>query len=152
VESLRGGLPSDRAGGEAFDAYREAYEAYFNRSDSMEARGHLVRAIDLAPREALYRFVAALLDLSAGELGRAREGFDRCLSLGHPDPERVAGFALWKGRTHDRLGDRREAIAWYRAAGGGDPAVRRAARRGLSRRWRGGKIVVEFIFADVVRP
>ncbi|MBT3218168.1 MAG: hypothetical protein HN348_03685, partial [Proteobacteria bacterium] len=69
-----------------------------------------------------------------------------------PEPARLASFHLWRGRTKDRLNDRRGALDDYGRALAGDKAVKTAAEKGLLRPWRGWKVNIEWNFADVVKP
>lgn len=140
----------------AFEAYRDAYLAYFDDSDFVRARANLRRAIELSPNETLYHvlegFVAFLLD----DAPSAHAAFDRALTLGHPHPERRATFHLWRGRAADMQGRRAAAVRDYRACLGrpGDPAVHAAASRNLRRPYPPGakKLTVDFVYADVMAP
>jgi hypothetical protein len=136
----------------AFDAYREAFEAHFNDADVDAARRHVARARELQPSQPVYAFVAGLLDLAAGEPRTALDAFDDALALGHPDPERVAAFHLWRGRALDAQDRRGEALGEYRAARGGDPNVRRAAAKNERKRWVPRPPAVEWSFGDVISP
>lgn len=149
---LTGGRQSDAAAVLAFDAYREAYSAYFDRGDVSEARRQLARAIEAKPNEALYHFVAALLALLAGEAALAESALDRALAIGHVSGARRASFHLWRGRARDAGGKRSQAVADYRAARDGDEYVRAAADRGVSRAWKPRRFGVEFALADVPLP
>jgi hypothetical protein len=147
-----GGTRSSPEAIEAFDAYRDAYEAHFNKADVAAARAKIARARELQPRQAVYAFVAGLLDVAAGEAGSALEAFDTALALGHEHPERVAAFHLWRGRALDALGRRDEALACYRAARAGDPNVRRAAEKNEKKRYEPKAPAVEWSFGDVISP
>lgn len=149
---LTGGQPSDPKARDAFDAYRDAYEAYFNRSDVGAARRELERALSLVPTEALYHYVAALLALLEGDARYAEEALDRALGIGHASGDRVAAFHLWRGRAKDALGKREDAVGDYRAARRGDEYVRSAADHGLARAWKPRRFGVEFTLADVPVP
>ena len=142
----------DTATHAAFEQYRMAYEAYFNRDDLPEARRHLAEAAQHAPEQPLYYYMQGLLALLDRDGSGAQSAFDRAISLGHDAPERVASFHLWRGRARDLLGQRSDAISDYRDAERGDPFVARAARRGQRRRYRGRNFGVEFTLADVPMP
>ena len=156
--ALTGGIPEDRTACSAFEAYRDAYVAYFDDQDLDEARRLLERACALAPREPLFHGVAGILAIAAGEPGAARAALDAAVALGHKDPERRAALLLWRARALDLLGLRAEALADYDAALAAerrDAPVERAARRGQRRAFtpreaRG--IAVDFAMADVVAP
>lgn len=149
---VTGGRSEPRAA-EAFDAYRDAYQAYFDRADLQAARAHIARAVELAPAEPLYHFMQGLLALLESDAGAAERAFDRALAVGHSVAERTSAFHLWRGRARDALGRRQDAIADYRSAGfGPNRDLRRAAARGLKKRWRPRRFGVEFSFADVPVP
>ncbi len=99
---LTGGHLSDPKAVEAFDAYREGYETYFDHQDVPAARRHLARASELAPTVALYPFIGALLALLDGDASAAERELDRALEIGHDMPERIATFHLWRGRARER--------------------------------------------------
>lgn len=154
---LTGGIPTDADARDAFDAYRRAYIAYFDREDVGEARRLLDRARELQPEQPLYAALAGLVALQAADAPTAWASFDRALDLGHPDPERLATFRLWRGRAADLLSRRDEAIADYRWVLGSraDGPVRKAATRGLRRTYdsaRAAKIDIDFTYCDVVSP
>lgn len=149
---VSGGAEISAEAREGFDAYRAAYEAYFLRNDLEGARSHLDRAILADGRQPVYHFVAGLLSLCRAEAASARTHFDEAIALGHPDPERLAGFRLWRGRALDSLGDREAALRDYREAILGDAAVRNAAKRGLARPYRGKPPAIEWSFGEVVNP
>jgi tetratricopeptide (TPR) repeat protein len=155
---LTGGIPEDPEAVAAFDAYREAYLAYFDRRDIEGSRRHLDRAIARKPKESIFHAVAGLLALGAGDANDAVRRFDRALELGHPDVERRASFHLWRARALDLCGRRADAVSGYGAALAAersDPPVAASAREGVVRpytRARARRIAVEFAFADVVRP
>jgi tetratricopeptide (TPR) repeat protein len=149
---------ADPAARAAFEAYREAYLLYFDRGDVAGARRVMARAVERAPRQALYHVLLGLLAIAEEDASSALASFDQALALGHPDRERIATFHLWRGRALDLLGRRAEAKASYRAAADAprsDPAVARAARKGLSRPFTAAKarrVAIEFSYADVVSP
>ena len=149
---LTGGHLGDPAATDAFDAYRDGYEAYFNRGDVTAARAHVDRAARLQPKLALYRFVAGLLALHDGDFTGASRDLDAAVELGHPEPEREAAFHLWRGRALDARGRRDEAVAAYRVAQRGHGNVNRSAIRGLERAWKPKRFAIEFAFADVPMP
>jgi tetratricopeptide (TPR) repeat protein len=152
LPALRGGIPDDADARDAFDAYRDAYEAYFNSSDTASARRHIARACTLAPGEALYHFMNGLLALVDRAPSAAEHAFDRALELGHPDAERLAAFHLWRARSRDVQGRRAQALSDYRMVERADHAVERAAQRGLRRAWRPRRFGIEFALADVPTP
>ncbi|MEB2313698.1 MAG: C45 family autoproteolytic acyltransferase/hydrolase [Sorangiineae bacterium] len=152
LPALRGGVPADLRASEALDAYRDAYEAYFDDGDLPRARRHLDDALARAPEEAVYWFVAGLLALHAGDPHAAEAALDRAIERGHADGERRAAFHLWRARARDAGGRHADAIGDYRATAGGDAAVRRAARRGLVAPWRPRRFAIEFALGDVPTP
>jgi len=136
----------------AFEAYRDAYEAGFQRGDAVEARRCVEVARRAQPEQPVYHFVAGLMSLSTNEPGNAERAFDRAIACGHPAPERLAAFHLWRGRTHDLRGARTRALDDYRAALSGDAPVRSAAEQGLSRVWKRRDVPIEWSFGEVVAP
>ena len=151
---MTGGVPEDQSRANAFRCYRDGYLSYFDDQDAQAALGHIERACAQQPQESLYRFMHALLTLETRS-GDAEWGFAKAIDLGHPDPERVAGFHLWRGRSRDLKGDRAAALRDYQTAlaGPADANVIRAAKHGLRKRWTPGKSIgMEFSFADVIRP
>lgn len=141
----------------AFEELRRAYVAYVDDEDAARARAHAEAACALAPEQALYHALAGLFALQALDAARAEAAFERALALGHPDPERVAGFHLWRGRARDLAGRRADAVRDYRAALGhrADPPVHAAARRDLSAPYapaRARRVAIDVAFADVVSP
>jgi len=152
LPDLHGGVPSDADERAGVQAYRDAFMAWNRHNGKEAAREAIERACTLQPREPLYQFIAGLVALDADDPASATRRLDRALDLGHPDPERVAAFHLWQARTEDRLGRRSDALKDYRHALEGDPAVERAARKGLRRRWRGKGVGVDFVFAEVMFP
>ncbi|HVY44682.1 MAG TPA: C45 family peptidase, partial [Minicystis sp.] len=96
VPKLSGGTAIPEPARAAFDAYRAAYEAYFNDDDLETARRLVARARDAQPEQAVYAFVAGALALAAGDAGAAKAAFDRAIDLGHVVPERRASFHLWR--------------------------------------------------------
>ena len=149
---LAGGtnIPSDARA--AFDDYRAAYEAYFNRDDVEEARRLVERARAVQPKQAVYAFVAGALALGQGDASVAEAAFDRAIELGHQVAERRASFHLWRGRARDLLGKRSEAILDYGKALSGDRMVAAAAAKGRSRPYRLKQVAVEWNFGEVVTP
>jgi len=149
---LLGGARVDRKSLDAFDAYREAYERHFNDGDLEAARRLVERARDLAPDQSVYAFVAGLLALEASDWEGALAAFDRAIEIGHEIPQRMAGFRLWRGRANDALGRRDPALRDYREALAGDPSVRRAARKNLSRAWKKKSPTIEWSYGEVLAP
>jgi len=142
----------DEAKRTAFDAYREGYEADFNDRDAVGARGCLERARAAQPEQPIYHFVAGLLSLRENDPHDAERCFDAAIDRGHPTEQRMAAFHLWRGRARDVRGARADACRDYRAALPGDPAVVRAAERGLRTAWRRSNVPIEWTFGDVVAP
>ena len=141
----------------AFEQFRRAYVAYLDRNDTQAALGHMETALELAPKQAIYAYVAGLLSLELGRSQRAVLAFDRALALGHADEERVAAFHLWRGRALDLEGRRSEALNCYRYAIGlrADQAVRTAAVAGLTKQYNrrmASSIHVEMSLGDVAMP
>jgi hypothetical protein len=152
LPELVAGVPAAEVA-EAFDAYRAACEAQFERGDSAAARRSMERARALQPEEPLFHYVAGLLAHLDADPAAAESAFDAALSVGHGEPQRRASFHLWRGRARDRLGRRAEAEADYRAASrDADPFTRSAAEQGLSRRWKPRRFGIEFTLADVPMP
>jgi Acyl-coenzyme A:6-aminopenicillanic acid acyl-transferase len=147
-----GGGRIEDASRDAFDAYREAFEAHFNHADVATARREVGRARALQPRQAVYAFVAGLLDLAAKDGEAALKAFDSALELGHVEPQRLAAFHLWRGRTLDVLGRREEALAEYAQARHGDPNVRAAAEKNARKRYKPRSPALEWSFGDVISP
>jgi tetratricopeptide (TPR) repeat protein len=138
---------------EAFDAYRDAYEAYFDHGDLRSARSRLARALELRPDQALYHFVAGLLALLDSDPAAAEQALDAAIRMGHPVDERRSAFHLWRARARDLVARRSEALTDYRIARSAtEPAVRDAAARGLRSSWRPRRFGIEFSFADVPVP
>jgi tetratricopeptide (TPR) repeat protein len=155
---LTGGVPSDRGSHEAFIAYRDAYLAYFDQRDPENSRRLIGRAVQLQPREPLYRVLDGLLALQGGAAAEAERALGEAISLGHPDVERRATFHLWRARARDVLGRRDDALVDYRAAldvPRADPPVRKAAQKGLRRAFTARdarRYAIDFAYADVVSP
>ncbi len=149
---LTGGVLADQDKARAFEAYRDAYDAYFSDQDVSSARNHLARAIAHRPEQPLYHYISALLALSAQDSPAAEAALDRALALGHAVPEREASLHLWRARARDLRGRRADALSDYRAALSGDPSVRAAAERGLSKRYKSRRFGIEFALADVPVP
>jgi hypothetical protein len=103
---LSGGMIEDADAAAAFDAYREAYEAYFIREDAEAARPHLARAVELQPEQSVYRFVAGLMALSVGANREAEELLQSAIDVGHPEPARMASYRLWLSRVRALKGRR----------------------------------------------
>jgi tetratricopeptide (TPR) repeat protein len=142
---------------DAFEAFRQTYIAYVDDEDPRRALSLTTRATELAPDQPLYHALRGLLALNCGDAAAAEVAFDRAIELSHPDPERVAGFHLWRARARDLLGDRDGALREYRWAIGhrSDPQVREAALRGLKRRYtesRARRVHIDIGLADVVAP
>lgn len=152
LEPLTGGRLSDPSAVLAFDAYREAYAAYFDRADVGAARSQLARALELQPEQALYHYMFALLALLQGDGAAAESALDRALAIGHASDDRRASFHLWRARVRDTRGRRAEALGDYRAAKVGDEYVRTAAARGLTKRYKARRFGLEFALADVPVP
>jgi tetratricopeptide (TPR) repeat protein len=156
--ALTGGVPQDRDAAAAFEAYRDAYLAYFDGDDLAEARRLLARACALQPREPLYWVLACLLGLADADGRSALDAIERALAIGHRDPERIAAARLWRARALDLLGERERALSDYRAvldAPRRDRQHARAAERGLVRPYRARearRLPIDFAFADVVAP
>jgi len=141
----------------AFEAYRQAVVAYLDRGDVRAAREAVQRAAALAPTEAVYQAVGGLLSVELGDADAAVRALDAAIALGHPDPERVAAFHLWRGRAHDLAGRRERAEGDYQVAlaSRADAPVHAAARRGLRRRFRprhARRIQIEMSLGDVIAP
>ncbi|MGE3633197.1 MAG: C45 family autoproteolytic acyltransferase/hydrolase [Sandaracinaceae bacterium] len=145
---------SERA---AFERFRRTYVSYVDDGSLDRALEEIGHACDLAPGQPLYHALRGLLSLNAVRADDAEDALDRAIALGHPDPERVASFHLWRGRARDVQGRREDAVTDYRAALGrkSDPPVRRAAIRSLRRPYRAAdaaRVHVDVGLADVVQP
>jgi tetratricopeptide (TPR) repeat protein len=149
---LTGGTAIPAKARAAFDDYRAAYEAYFNRDDVAEARRLVERARSFEPNQAVYAFVAGALALGQGDAAAAEPAFDQAIRLGHQVSERRASFHLWRARTRDLLGKRDLAIDDYGKALSGDRMVAAAAEQGRSRPYRLKPVAVEWNFGEVVTP
>ena len=153
MQRIVGGACIDEHARDAFDAYRDAFEAHFNHADVDIARRNVARARDLQPKQTIYAFVAGLLALAANDASAALKCFDEAIALGHADSQRVAAFHLWRGRAYDALGRRDDALAEYRASHTGDPNVRRAAQKNERKPYTLGRApAVEWSFGDVISP
>lgn len=149
---LTGGVPAPEVR-DAFAAYREAYEAYFDHGDIGRARRLLALAVERSPSEPMFHFMQGLLALVERDGEAAERALEQALDLGHVAAERRAAFHLWRGRARDLRGRRDAARDDYRVArASSDGAVRAAALRGLRTRWRPRRFGVEFGFADVPVP
>ncbi|MCA9610083.1 MAG: hypothetical protein KC619_31015, partial [Myxococcales bacterium] len=153
----RGELRVEVEGEDAFERFRRTYVAYVDHDDLPEARVHVEEACRLAPAQPLYHALRGLLAVEAGDAAEAEAAFDRAIDLGHPDPERLAAFHLWRGRARDLCGRRDEALKDYRWALGhyADAPVHRAAKRGLKQAFtakQAAKVHVDVGLADVVLP
>lgn len=136
----------------AFDAYRDAYEAYFDGGDLPEARRQIGRARALQPRQSAYAQVDGLLAIAARDFEHALACFDGALAIGHAIPERRAQFHLWRARVRDATHARELAMADYKIALSGDPNVRKAAQKGLERAWEAKTPAIEWSFGEVIAP
>lgn len=153
LASVTGGRAiADAAAIDAFDAYRDAFEAHFNASDVAKAREHVTKARAFQPRQPVYAFVAGLLGLAGNDPSAALSAFDAALALGHDDVERIAAFHLWRGRALDALGRRDEALVEYAAAKSGDPNVKRAAEKNAKKPYKMRAPAIEWSFGDVISP
>lgn len=138
----------------AFDCYTQGYLAYFEAQAPQLALSHLEKACLIQPREPIFAYITGLVALSAGRPDTALHHLNKALELGHPDPERVAAFQLWRGRAWDAAGLRQEARRDYAAVleQPADPLVRQAAEKGLKRAWKSKNLGIEFNYADVLVP
>lgn len=132
----------------AFDLYREAYEAYFLKGDANAARAKLAKVVELQPNQPVYHFIEGLVALIERDAAGAEAAITRAIEIGHPQPERVAAFYLWRGRARDTLGRRDEAIADYMRVTGAEQAVQHAAARHRSRPWKHRRFAVDFMYGD----
>lgn len=138
----------------AFEHYRRAYVAYLDELDVKKAQDEMDAARALAPKEALYHFLAGLCALERSDHLGAEQRLSAAIQLGHPHEERRAAFHLWRARALDRQGRRAEALADYRRslALRADAPVHAAAKKGHAAPWRGATMNVDFSMADVVQP
>ena len=139
---------------QAFEHYRKAYVAYLDELDVHKALKEMDAARQLCPEQALFHYLAGLSALELGDAPSAKERLDRAVALGHPHPERRAAFHLWRGRAHDRLGDRKAALLDYRLALAtpSDPGVLAAAKAGHRKPYRARAMNIDFSMGDVVQP
>ena len=152
LADLTGGIPKDSDSLNAFDYYRESFEAYFNKDDLDMARMKLDKALNIKPDEPLYNYIGALLAISDHDFTYAVELLTQTILKGHISTERVASFYFWRGRAFDSLNRRKDAISDYSMAVSGDPEVNKAAIKGLSKKWQWKKLNIEFNYADVINP
>lgn len=145
---LTGGLIENPAAAEAFEVYREAYEAYFHEGDTKTAREKLARVRALQPNQPVYHFVDGLVALAERDAAGAEAAITRAIEIGHPQAERVASFHLWRGRARDTLGRRDEAIADYMRVAGAEQTVQHAAARHRSRPWKHKRFGIDFMYGD----
>ncbi len=138
----------------AFARYRDAEGLHLDQSDPEGALVAMEEACRLAPEEPLYHYLRGLIALELRNDAHAEEAFSRAIAIGHPHPERVAAFHLWRARARGERGARESAIADYRAclALPGDPPVHAAARREHARPWGGKRRAIDFSMADVINP
>lgn len=142
---------------DAFERFRRSYVAYVDDNDPCVARDLMSQASALQPEQPIYASLRGLFALAASDAATAEEAFDRAIALGHPDPERIASFHLWRGRARDLVGKRAEALRDYRWALGhhADPPVHAAAKKGLRRAFtpaQARRVHVDVGLADVVQP
>jgi len=152
VPPLTGGARMDGTSIAAFDAYREAYEAYEDQRNLPEARRCLATARALTPMQSAYAQVDGLLAITACDWPAALVCFEDAIRLGHAVLERRLQFHLWRGRVLDVTGERERAISDYRIALSGDPNVRKAAQKGLAKPWRFKAPAIEWSFGEVIAP
>ncbi|MEQ8985567.1 MAG: C45 family autoproteolytic acyltransferase/hydrolase [Deltaproteobacteria bacterium] len=139
----------------AFEAYRDAYLAYFDEEDAAASRTQVKKGLTHQPEETLYHALDGFLALDLGDANGAHAAFDRALELGHPHAERIATFYLWRGRASDVLGRRDAAERDYRQclARVGDPNVHAAAKKNLKKPYaKKKKLTIDFVYADVMAP
>jgi len=138
----------------AFACYTRGYLAYFDRDDKGAALQAFEEACQIQPREPVYAYITGLVALSAKRPEIALHHLHKALELGHPDPERVAAFQLWRGRAYDVAGLRSEARRDYAAVleQQADTLIRKAAEKGLKRPWKAKSLGIEFNYADVLVP
>lgn len=140
---------------QAFAHYTRAYRAYFDDADKLGAFSAMEAACQTAPREPVYAYVTGLVAISALRPEMALPYLHRALELGHPDPERVAAFYLWRGRAFDAAGLRSQARRDYAAVleqPAVDTVVQKAAEKNLRQPWKMKSLAIEFNYADVLVP
>ena len=137
----------------AFDAYRDAFEAHFNKADVARRAKNVARARELQPRQAHLRVRRGPARARGERRARGARAFDAALALGHDDAERIASFRLWRGRALDALGRRDEALVEYARREDGRPerAPRRREERERSR-YKLRAPAIEWSFGDVISP
>ncbi len=141
----------------AFERYRRAYVSYLEEEDLPAARRHMKEAVELAPEQPVYHFVRGVMALQAADANLAEACLSEALALGHPDPERVAAFHLFRGRARDLLGDRKGACGDYRLALGhyADAPVHAAAKKNLDKPFGAralGRLRLDMSLGDVISP
>jgi hypothetical protein len=140
---------------QAFACYTRGYLAYFDADDKQVALEELEAACQIQPREPIYAYITALVALSARKPELALHYLHRALEIGHPDPERVAAFYLWRGRAFDAAGlrsDARQDYSTVLAQPKADDLVKKAAEKGLHKIWKAKSLGIEFNYADVLIP
>jgi hypothetical protein len=155
--ALEVGSAIDETQRAAFERYRRAYVSYLEEEDLVSARHHIAEAVDLAPEQPVYHFVKGVMALQAADARTAEASLDAAIALGHPDPERVAAFHLFRGRARDLAGDRKGALADYRTCIGhyADPPVHAAARKNMKRPYARrslGRLRLDMSLGDVISP
>jgi hypothetical protein len=138
----------------AFACYTRGYLAYFNDYDKPSALHELEQACRIQPREAIYAYITGLIALSDKKPELALRYLHQALALGHPDPERVAAFQLWRGRAFDAADHRTAACQDYAAVLNqtADWPIKQAAEKGLKQRWKMRHLAIEFNYADILVP
>ena len=93
---------------EAYDLWRSAVRACYERHDSFEQSILLEGAVSLDPTVPSYRLMAGLLQLRRGDWNKAVEHFEVGLNQDQ-SPFRMGQFRLWLSRTLEVLGRKTEA-------------------------------------------
>lgn len=152
LSPLNGGQ-SDPVKDRAFGAYRAAYVAWFEDRAPQKAPHALERACALQVREPLYHYMAGLVALDARLNGQAIHWLNKAVEIGHPSPERLQAFYLWRGRAYDAAGLRPQALSNYaQVTAAADAKVFQAAQKGKQRPWKNKALGLEFNYADLIRP
>jgi tetratricopeptide (TPR) repeat protein len=153
--TLTVGEPQPTPADQAFAELGQAYLAYIDQNDVAAAWAALQRACALAPAQPLYFHLSGLLALHNQAFAAALTAFDRAAALDHPDPVRQSSIFLWRGRSHDLVGQRAKAVADYQACLDREPDVQveRAARAGLRRAFlpkQCRRLKLDLIYGDAV--
>ena len=131
--------------------YALAYQAYFPSQDLVKATDHLEKAVALDPEQSLYWIMLALVQAQRGRFSEAATAFRRA-DLSPETDYRKAQIALQGGRILDLLGDRGEALGFYRRALE-EESLHSAARKGLKKSWspkEARRLLLDFTLGEAI--